>query len=108
MRAVKQWLLLLVLSPLYGTPALGETPAKAPSLLSQHLAAPAPALNLRLREDRMIDPSPMQSVIFPETPISANSTLSFGLVRGGPKMPDGRLRGVSRSRSAALRFRMKF
>ena len=108
LRAVKQWLLLLSLSPLFGTPAFGQSAAKAPGLLSQHVAARAPGLNLRLRQDGMIDPIPFQSVIFPETPISTNSTLSFGLVRGGPNMPDGRLRGISRSRAAALRFRIKF
>lgn len=102
---MKRWLLLLVLSPLFGTPALGETPAKAPGLLSQHLAAGAPMLNLRLIEERAMDSS---QVILPEAALSANSTLSFGLIRAGPKMPDGRLRGVSHSRSAALKFRMKF
>jgi len=99
---------MLVLSPLLGTPAFGQSPAKAPGLLSQHVAGRAPGLDLRLRQDGMIDTSQFQPVIFPEAPITANSTLSFGLVRGGPKMPDGRLHGISRSRAAALRFRMRF
>jgi hypothetical protein len=93
------------LSPLLGTPALGQSPAKAPNFLSQHSAAHELTVNLRLPPDQLFVNDPVMN---PETAISANSTLGFGLVRAGPRIPDARLYGIPHSRSAALKFRLKF
>lgn len=101
--------MLLVLSPLFAAPASGETPAKAPSLVSQHASARGHTYDFRLSRDQFADQSVFSDSAFgPETSLSAGTTLGFGFVRAGPKMANGRLYGVRQSHSAAFRFRVKF
>jgi hypothetical protein len=98
---VNQW--LMILAVLLGTPALAQTAAPA-----HHANSRTAATAFRLQEPQFQSPL-ASSGIAPETALSENSTLGFGIIRARPKTPDGRLYGPAPGhRSAGVRFRIKF
>lgn len=97
---------MLALSAFLGT--FGATTAKAEGA-SQDRTNDQLAGKLRLHDDHRLQSSLPYPLIVPETALSANSTLGFGVIRSRPARMDARFYGpASGSRSAAVKFRLRF
>jgi hypothetical protein len=101
--------MMIALSPLLAGPSIAG-PVKVSDASAQQKAAHGAGSNFRLLAQPAIDDlRAYHTDIGVETAVSTNSTLGLGVIRASPRTPDSRLYGrISRPRSAAVKFRLKF